>query len=920
MAQPSNNISHRQVVKQSGLTAAVAAATAAWFVPGGQPVAAFLTTFALAYGMSVASTKLAARGWKQEVVERRDMIRSGTAPRRVVFGAVRTSGVLAFAQVAGSEKEFLHLVLVLAGHEVHSIGDIWFDDVRLGELDGSGNVTTGAYAGLVRVKKYLGTDSQTADADLIAENPGKWTSTDRLRGRAYIYLRMRWDQDKLPQIPQITAMVRGVKVFDPRDGITRFTENPALLMRHYLLASYGLACEASKIDAAACGAAASICEEWVRVGAASLSMVPDHTTDTWAVSGVNDAQLSTGDRFILNGTPVPTGLVSGDTYYVIRRDANLYQIASTYRNAIEGVALTFSSNGSGTQVWLQVDQRRYTANGSFLLDQSPPQIEDALRSCMAGSTVYTQGLWRIYAGSYAAPSISIAASDLRDSLVSKPRRPRKDLTNSVSGTFTDPAHGWVSAQFPPITDATYVAQDGGQTMRQSIDLAWCTNAFRAQRIAKILLRRTRSAQLILPCKIGMLKATTAETVSVTLPQIGYAARTMRVVGWKLAFDEGIGVDLVLEEDDAAVYDWAATEGIPPLQWSTPELVDRVTIAPPTGLTLTSTDTDAIPGTDGTRIARINVSWAAAAEPNKTAYEIQWKKASASGFSEAMQVPTNITQVFVGPVQDSVTYDVRVRTVRSTGQASVWLNGSHTVAPKTGSVTAPTSLSVTPAPGGYDLVWSASVDNDYRDSTVLESTSNNRAAAVELVTVSGTRFSRTGLSGSESRWYWVRHNDRTGNESTYFPASATAGVTGVTLALGGGGVRTVTNATTITAAPGSNPPGGDDYWAVYSEHDDKIYRWLPASGAYSKAADGGDLVAGSVAADKIAVANLAAISANLGSITAGSIDIGGGKFAVDTSGNATIRSGTTGQRLEITNNVIRVYDASGVLRVKIGDLS
>jgi hypothetical protein len=81
-----------------------------------------------------------------------------------------------------------------------------------------------------------------------------------------------------------------------------------------------------------------------------------------------------------------------------------------------------------------------------------------------------------------------------------------------------------------------------------------------------------------------------------------------------------------------------------------------------------------------------------------------------------------------------------------------------------------------------------------------------------------------------------------------------------------------------------------------------------------------LVAGSVAADKIAVANLAAISANLGSITAGSIDIGGGKFEVDSSGNATIRSATTGQRLEVTNNVIQVYDASGVLRVKIGDLS
>jgi hypothetical protein len=34
----------------------------------------------------------------------------------------------------------------------------------------------------------------------------------------------------------------------------------------------------------------------------------------------------------------------------------------------------------------------------------------------------------------------------------------------------------------------------------------------------------------------------------------------------------------------------------------------------------------------------------------------------------------------------------------------------------------------------------------------------------------------------------------------------------------------------------------------------------------------------------------------------------------------VRSGVSGARLEIRNNVIKVFDASGVLRVKIGDLA
>lgn len=45
-----------------------------------------------------------------------------------------------------------------------------------------------------------------------------------------------------------------------------------------------------------------------------------------------------------------------------------------------------------------------------------------------------------------------------------------------------------------------------------------------------------------------------------------------------------------------------------------------------------------------------------------------------------------------------------------------------------------------------------------------------------------------------------------------------------------------------------------------------------------------------------------------------------KFTVDSSGNTTIKSATTGARLEITNSTIKVYDSSGVVRVQIGDLS
>lgn len=820
MAQ-SNTISNRQTVRNAGLVAAVAAAVA-WFTPGGQPLAAFLTTFAMSYAFTVAGTKLAARSWKQETVDRREMIRSGTAPRRVIFGAVRTSGVVAFAQVQGADKEYLHLVLVLAGHECHSIGDIWFDDQRLGDLDGSGNVITGTFGGLVRVKKYLGTASQTADADLIAESGGKWTSTDRLRGRAYIYLRMKWDQDKLPQIPQITALVRGVKAYDTRDGVTRFTENPALLMRHYFTAPYGLNCATSEIDDTLCSASANACEGWVSIGTTTISMVPDHTTDTWTVSGTNDAKLSTGDRFVLTGTPVPTGLTSGATYYVIRRDVNLYQIAADYQFALEGIAVGFTSNGSGAQTWGSIEQRRYVANGSFLLDQTPPQIEDALRACMAGSTVYTQGEWKIYAGAYTAPTISLDASHLRDSAVARPRKPRKDLVNTVKGTYTDPGHGWVPTAFPQVTDSTYVSQDGGETIPYSLDLGWVTNSFRAQRIAKILLRRSRAAQLVLPCKITAIAAAAAETVSVTLPQFGYSARTFRVLGWKLNGEGGgVGVDLTLEEDDANVYSWTATEGIPPLQWSTPEQVDRATVTAPTSLTLASGTAHLLLGGDGSIVSRILATWTAAAEPNAVQYEVAWKPTAASDWSDSTFTPASNPRAYLAPVLDGVAYDIRVRTIRATGQRSDWLTGAHTVIGKTQPPADPTSLAATAIPGGVRLDWTQCPDPDYSVTHIYEAAVNDwtHVSRGKIAEIKGTQYSRTGLSPGTVGYYWIVHQDTTGNTSDRFPTttSGNAGIAGTagSPTLGTNAVDTInivpeavtTQGSTYTSASAAVPGGG-----------------------------------------------------------------------------------------------------------------
>ena len=81
-----------------------------------------------------------------------------------------------------------------------------------------------------------------------------------------------------------------------------------------------------------------------------------------------------------------------------------------------------------------------------------------------------------------------------------------------------------------------------------------------------------------------------------------------------------------------------------------------------------------------------------------------------------------------------------------------------------------------------------------------------------------------------------------------------------------------------------------------------------------------LKAGSVTADKLNVNNLSAISANMGNINGGSLNLGNGRFVVNNNGHLSMNATSGNVGLKITNERIDVYDAKGVLRVRLGKLT
>lgn len=144
-----------------------------------------------------------------------------------------------------------------------------------GTLDGNVFSVTGApYSGTWKVKysydsgaskatvrKYTGAPGQDLYDDLHALVGDAVGETDRFEGIACLLVTLQYDQDVFATgVPSISAVVRGAKVYDPRDESTAWTENPALIARDWSLHANGGGCVEAELNAATFVAAANACD------------------------------------------------------------------------------------------------------------------------------------------------------------------------------------------------------------------------------------------------------------------------------------------------------------------------------------------------------------------------------------------------------------------------------------------------------------------------------------------------------------------------------------------------------------------------------------------------------------------------------------------------------------------------------------
>lgn len=249
---------------------------------------------------------------------------------------------------------WLHNVVTWAAHQVDAIETIWLDnrEVTFGHASDA-RWGTGVYSKRVFHEYRLGSPSQEAIPDLIAQLPALWTTDHKQSGCCHSYLILVWDGLSFPEgYPEIAATIRGVLCYDPRTTGTAWTRNAALIAAFYLMNDkFGLNVPLADIDTTSWIDSANCCDETITIpggseprycvdGVIDTSRPPQDVLSELAAAMAGDIVYQGGKWYILAGKyRTPTVTLTDDD---LRSDLQITTKRSL-RDAFNCVRATYPS-------------------------------------------------------------------------------------------------------------------------------------------------------------------------------------------------------------------------------------------------------------------------------------------------------------------------------------------------------------------------------------------------------------------------------------------------------------------------------------------------------------------------------------------------------------------------------------------------
>jgi hypothetical protein len=619
-----------------------------------------------------------------------------TAPYRIVYGSTRVGGTIVYASTTSSTNEFLHMVIVLAGHEVADIPTIYFGDdiIALETLSNDSNgipiytpTSSDQYYGKVIIKKHFGDPAQLADANLVAD-VAQWTVDHKISNKAYIYIKLTFNSDVYPNgVPNISAIVNGKRCYDIRGN--SFT-------------------------------------------ASASSVSTANNTITISAHGLSNFDRATYDA---NGQTVIGNLTDGQLYYVIVVDANIFQLATNYANCLAGTAIDLTSvTGSTTQKFFfttstdnpaliirdyltdntigmkcsasEIDddkfintanicdelvtvinpsgtEKRFTCNGAFTLASTPKVIIENFVTTMGGILLYSNGNFKLVPATYQTPVVTLSESNFRSGIAINTRVSKKELFNAVKGLYSEPANQYQPQNYPILTNSTYEAEDNGERIYQEFDYPFTNSSRMCQRLSNIQLLKVRN-QISFSSSFDLkaFKLTVGDTVNISNARMGWSSKTFQVIDWGFSLNGNgnLQVDCQFKETASAIYDYTTANYSTISSGKATNLPNSTSVSAPTAITLTD---ELVSYNDGTVIVKLVINLVSSNDNFTELYEVEIKQLTdANGNAvtddfKSIGRGSRLKYEFLNVI-DKASYQVRAKGVNIFGVNSSTITADHTV--------------------------------------------------------------------------------------------------------------------------------------------------------------------------------------------------------------------------------------------------
>ena len=461
---------------------------------------------------------------------------------------------------------------------------------------------------------HHGAATQTADPMFTSSIGSQWSAAHKLNGVAYIAAKYSYDTEGMwSGVPQLTVIVEGKKVFDPRDddqnfgdvSSYRWSDNPALCFLDYITNDeYGKGLPISKINTSTFSTAATIAGQTVNQ--------PDFNGVEAGIawSGFNDNNFAIINNFsdwrkFKVGELITLKDDSGNVVVNNRTitgvyQESLYQIGNKYRVYWNSLyPLTQAYNVTGTSVTTAIaNAKRFHCNG--VVDTTKNVMENAkdLLSNMRGIFNYVDGKYELIIEDTGSSTFSINDSHIIDEggisvdYGSKDQKANKVIVEFYNGQKKyelDTAISLHNAQ------PNFYSADS-EILEVKAEFPFITDRYIADNMAKSILTRSRyQTQVSFLGTSEMYKLNVGDIVDLTYPGLGFSGKIFRIEALQLQPD-GLVIVSMIEYFD--VYTWQVPAQEPVANTMNSPSAFRV--IPPTNLTYTDTNSS--------NIGRPFVSW------------------------------------------------------------------------------------------------------------------------------------------------------------------------------------------------------------------------------------------------------------------------------------------------------------------------